>query len=286
MFTVTETQDERGSTIELRHGKDSRAEIAAWRGGMVTRLSLGGLELLYLDEATLLDPSKSVRGGIPLLFPSPGRLTQDKWARAGLEGSMKQHGFARTLPWDIIAKHTVAAAVTLQLNPSEITRAQYPWEFQVQLTYALTAKGLRLDLIVANAGTLTMPFGFGIHPYFAIPDREKARVTIPTEARRAWDNVAKREIELTTLDLTASEVDLHLLGHGRTSASLERKEHPAVHIKGSPELSHWVIWTLAGKDFVCVEPWTCPADAINTGASLLEVEPGASRTLWLEISSE
>lgn len=286
MFTVTETQDERGSTIELRYGEQSRAEIAAWRGGMVTRLSLGGRELLYLDDATLLDPAKSVRGGIPLLFPSPGRLTHDNWERGGLEGSMKQHGFARLLRWDVVAKHTVAAAVTLQLNPSDVTRAQYPWEFQVQLTYALTAKGLRIDALVANAGTLPMPFGFGLHPYFAIPDGEKARVSIPTEAPRAWDNVAKQEIELDKLDLTLPEVDLHLLGHGRTIATIERAEQPTLRIEGSPEFSQWVLWTLSGKDFVCVEPWTCRANALNTGESLLEIEPGASHTLWLEISTE
>lgn len=284
MFTVTESQNEQGCTIELRYGEDSRAEIAAWRGGMVTKLSIAGRELLYLDEDTLRDPSKSVRGGIPVLFPAPGRLRDDKWTYAGLEGSMKQHGFARALPWSVVAKHTVAAAVTLELDASEQTRAQYPWEFQLQLTYALTARGLRIDQRIANRGNQTMPFGIGFHPYFAVTQADKAATSVPTEARRAWDNVAKREVELGTLDLTAKEVDLHLLGHGRTSATLERPNQPSIRIDGCAELQQWVLWTLAGKDFVCVEPWTCRADALNTGQSLLQVEPGGSRSLWLEIS--
>src|SRR5262249_51654632 len=48
-------------TIRLSDGK-GEAWIAPARGGMVTRLSIGGEDVLYLDEATLGDPSKNVRG--------------------------------------------------------------------------------------------------------------------------------------------------------------------------------------------------------------------------------
>jgi galactose mutarotase-like enzyme len=44
-----------------------------------------------------------------------------------------------------------------------------------------------------------------------------------------------------------------------------------------------VIWTLRGRDFVCLEPWTCPGDALNTGAGLLFLAPGETRALRLEI---
>ena len=43
------------------------------------------------------------------------------------------------------------------------------------------------------------------------------------------------------------------------------------------------MWTLAGRDFVCVEPWTGPADALNSGESLLEIAPGESRSLWVSM---
>ena len=60
-------------TITLTEG-DTRVEIAPARGALVTRLVVKGQELLYLDRATLDDPSKNVRGGIPVLFPFAGRL--------------------------------------------------------------------------------------------------------------------------------------------------------------------------------------------------------------------
>ena len=57
-----------------------------------------------------------------------------------------------------------------------------------------------------------------------------------------------------------------------------------VALRGSAEFTHWVVWTVAGKDFVCLEPWTCPGNALNTGDRLTVLAPGATRSLWLEIS--
>ena len=51
-------------------------------------------------------------------------------------------------------------------------------------------------------------------------------------------------------------------------AGIPRPGQTPVVLEGSPEMTRWVIWTLAGKDFVCLEPWTCPGDALNTGDRL------------------
>ena len=46
------------------------------------------------------------------------------------------------------------------------------------------------------------------------------------------------------------------------------------------------IWTKPGAAFVCVEPWTCPGDALNSGDRLISLAPGEARALWLEIACE
>src|SRR5262249_11743764 len=68
-------------TIRLTDGK-GEAWIAPARGGMVTRLSIGGEDVLYLDEASLGDPSKNVRGGIPILFPIGGKVKPHRLPRS------------------------------------------------------------------------------------------------------------------------------------------------------------------------------------------------------------
>lgn len=284
-FAVT-AKDDGIPTIDLEDRRaGSLVTLAPGRGGMATRMRAGGREVFYLDRATLLDPSANVRGGNPVLFPSPGKLTGDTWRREGRSGSMKQHGFARTLPWRVVATGTDGAArATLRLEPSDVTRGQFPWDTSIELGYGLVGATLRIDIRVENLDSSPMPFGVGFHPYFLVAQGDKARAHIPTAATRAFDNTTKREVPFEGFDLTRPEVDLHLVDHGGPAASLERGDGTSVVLTGSPELRRWVIWTVAGKDFVCVEPWTCPGDALNTGAELLELAPGATRSLWLEIA--
>lgn len=263
----------------------SRVEISPLRGALVTSFRVGERDLLYLDEATLKDPAKSVRGGIPVLFPSPGKLADDTWRNGQRRFSMKQHGFARNLPWSVDRGETKGpgtARITLILSSTPATLAQFPWPFQARLTFALSGRALRITSRVQNNGTSDMSFGVGYHPYFAVED--KARTRIDTHASQAFDNVSKKVVPFAGFDLTAAEVDLHLLDHGSTESALHLADGARIEVRGSKEFQRWVVWTLSGKPFVCLEPWTCPGNALNTGENLTVLAPGASQKSWVEIA--
>lgn len=261
---------------------DARVTLAPERGGIVTRFTVGARPVLYLDESTLVDETKNIRGGVPVLFPSPGPLTGERFARNGASGTMKQHGVARQRPW--VVSDRSERDVTLTLTADEVTRAQFPWDFALVFRYALRGARLRIEQRIENRGATAMPFAMGFHPYFHVPDGEKGRASIATTATRAWDNAAKQAIALAgPIDLTAKEVDLHLDDHGRSDATLALADGARVEVSGSPEYWRWVVWTLAGKDFVCLEPWTAAGDALNTGDHLLEVPARGARELWTEI---
>jgi galactose mutarotase-like enzyme len=268
--------------LELTHkASGSKATIVPERGAIVTRLLLRDKERLYLDETTLADPTKNVRGGIPLLFPSPGKLEGGRFARDGKSGEMKQHGFARDLPWTVVRADEALAILMLESN--DVTRAMYPWDFSLTLIVAVADTSLTLGLEVLNTGREPMPIGFGIHPYFRVLD--KAKATITTNATRAFNNVTKETGAFTGFDLTAPEVDLHLLDHGSGESILAQPgEH--ITVKTRPELGRWVVWTLAGKDFVCLEPWSAPGNALNTGEGLIELPAGEAKGFEIAIESE
>src|SRR6202044_504006 len=115
-------QDGNPSLVELTDtDAGSIAVVSPARGGMLTRFFAAGLEVLYLDDATFRDPTKNVRGGVPVLFPSPGKLAGDAFSCDGRTGSLKQHGFARNLPWRVERVTTgtaTGASVTLGLSSS------------------------------------------------------------------------------------------------------------------------------------------------------------------------
>ena len=223
-------------TVVLSHGQAS-AFVAPARGGMVTRFFLGERPILYLDEATLLDPTKNVRGGIPVLFPSPGKLADDRFARDGRTGKMGQHGFARNSAWEIVSQKN--DEVTLRLASSDATRAVYPWDFVASYRYVLESGGaearLRIEQHIETTGDASMPFGAGFHPYFHLPQARKANTDkprIPTKATRAWDNVKKASIALDgPIDLTAAEVDLHLVDQDSDTCELDLGDGHAIVVK-------------------------------------------------------
>ena len=238
-------------TLVLRDdAADATVALAPARGGIVTRFLVRDRPVLYLDESTLLDPAKNIRGGVPVLFPSPGALADERSA-------------------------------TLTLRSDEATRAQFPWDFVLTLRYALDGARLRITQRVENHSGTAMPFAMGFHPYFHVPDGEKARTSIATAATRAFDNTIKTTVALEgPIDLTRPEVDLHLDEHG----TLVLADGHRVEVTASPEFTRWVIWTLRGKDFVCLEPWTAPGDALNTREGIIVLAPGEARDLWVEIA--
>ena len=271
-----------GALVELAdEHSQSRVVISPERGAIVTSFSVGGRELLYLDETTLHDSSKNVRGGIPILFPTPGKLENDKWRRANRHGALKQHGFARTHGWTVLeSSESSAAEITLRLSADEQTRAQFPWDFQADFRFSLEGRRLRVLTKLRNSSSALLPFALGFHPYFKVTDKAHARVV--TSATKAYDNLTKQTGPLKAIDLTAPEVDLQLLDHGSSHCALELGDGSRMELRGSPEYWLWVIWTLKGKDFVCLEPWTAPGNALNSGDHLLEVEPGRTHESWIE----
>src|SRR3954463_2266927 len=104
---------------------DVRADVVPERGALVTALRVGTRDVLYLDPETLADPTKNVRGGIPLLCPFAGKLVDETLALTGTK--MKQHGFARNRAWTVTERD--AGSLTMTLAADAETRAQFPFDF-------------------------------------------------------------------------------------------------------------------------------------------------------------
>jgi galactose mutarotase-like enzyme len=259
--------------------------IAPSRGGMVTRFVVGAAPVLFLDEATLRDATKSVRGGIPILFPIAGKLPSDSYQAKGSSFTMKQHGFARNLPWTILDESSGdGASVTLGLEASDTTRRQYPFEFALRFTYRLRGEALSVEQRFENKGREPMPIQPGLHPYFFVPDATKAGVTIDTDATRARDNLTGREIALDLpIALAGREVDLYLLDHHPRQTVLHRPGRNGVRVAFGDDQALLVVWTLPGRDFVCLEPWRAKLGALADGTAPTIV-PGGHEVTTLTIS--
>jgi len=109
------------------------------------------------------------------------------------------------------------------------------------------------------------------------------RVVVPdTEAganvRRAGEDVrAGTPVLGAGVELGPAEVAV-LTSLGREAVRCGARPRAAIVVTGSAAFGRWVVWTVAGKDFVCLEPWTAAANALNTGDKLLTLARGKSTT--------
>lgn len=272
---------------ELTHGA-AVAEVVPARGGLVTRFAVDGDEVLYLEPETVADRQKNVRGGIPVLFPIAGRLEGDRYQSGSASYPMRQHGLARHAAWSV--SEVGGARLTMELRSTQATRINFPFDFCLRMTVDLGRAGgrtLALELEVQNLGPGAMPLHLGLHPYFFVPDQDKGRLRLEVPARAAYDNVQGRPVPYDgrVVELGRAEVDLHLSGLATDQVGLPVPGRAPRLLSFSDLFPVLVLWAVQFKDFVCVEPWSAPGNALNTGQGLIHLGPGEMRQGWFVIST-
>jgi len=260
-------------------------ELLPARGALVTRFSTAGDELLFLDEATVVDTARSVRGGIPILWPNAGALPPGPIEREGAPLRLTRHGFARDRAWTVAASgcDERGAFVRLTLEDDDATRAVFPFAFRLELELLLQGAALTLELRVQNRGDRPLPHAPGYHPYFRVPQEAKERAEVESDATTAWDNRRQQPVALGQPDLTADELDWHYEDHALPGTLLRRPPLRPVRLTWSDGFETLVVWTLGGQPFVCVEPWSAPAGAIADERARV-VAPGAVDVLRWSLS--
>ena len=78
----------------LYKDKNNFINFCPKRGGIITNWVFNNYQILYIDQKRFLDKSKSIRGGIPILFPICGNL-EKKSLFGDNYLDLMQHGFAR-----------------------------------------------------------------------------------------------------------------------------------------------------------------------------------------------
>jgi galactose mutarotase-like enzyme len=275
MFAIAVKQNQYLTYVLEDKASLSRLEVVPARGGMVTRWKIQGQNILYLDEGRFANAELSVRGGIPILFPICGNLAGNRYVEAQKSYELKQHGFARDLPWDVTEQTTDScASLTLVLKSNGQTLSVYPFDFQLTFTYQIQDTRLLIRQQFSNHSSKKMPFAAGLHPYFWVKDKTQLSFEIPASE---YQDQHTLEVSPFTggFDLAREEIDVIFPALTGSSATLnDQKRRFKIEINYSDLYSKLVFWTVQGKEYVCLEPWTAGRNALNTGESLTYLEPG------------
>ena len=243
--------------------------IVPERGGLITEWRSEGKELLYFDLDRFLDKNKSVRGGIPILFPICGNLSEG-YLIGGKKYFLKQHGFARGLPWSIgLLKDKLG--IRLKLSDTKETRSYFPFFFTLLIDVCLKEKSLQVSVKVYNHSQDSMPFSFGLHPYFQVSNTKKIKI----------EGLPEKCIDQTNMKVTNSSDQIRILDKGVDFLSypsssikiLDYLSRNVIELIHQEPMDTTVIWTDPPRQMVCLEPWTSPRNSLVTGDRKLEVKP-------------
>lgn len=169
---------ETDAKVILTHPDNQNTSVTILKyGATVYSWKMDGEEQLWLSTGALLDGSKPVRGGIPLVFPVFGKDETDPQL-----SKLPQHGLARNSTWEFLGQ-TKANPPTIQfgLNKSianpEMTKL-WPEEFNLILTIELGTEFLKTAIEVENPSTFNfLKFNWLFHTYLKIADIEDTMVS-------------------------------------------------------------------------------------------------------------
>lgn len=285
MFAIALKQQQYATYILTAQDPQARLEVVPERGGLISAWSLQGQDILYLDTERFKDPTLSVRGGIPILFPICGNLPDNTYTYKGKQYQLKQHGFARDLPWQVTDQVTDdGVSLTLVLNSNDQTRTLYPFDFQLAFTYRLKGNTLEIHQRYTNHSRAVMPFSSGFHPYFFTSDKSQLEFEIP--ASEYQDQMTKAVFPFSGgFDWNRDEIDVAFRELSDQAASVtDRGRGLKITLTYSHLYSTLVFWTVKGKDFYCLEPWSASRNALNTGENLTQLAPGESFEAWVKLA--
>ncbi|WP_017303214.1 hypothetical protein [Spirulina subsalsa] len=285
MFAIALKQEQYQTYILTDQEAHSRIEVVPERGGIITSWRIQGQNLLYFDPERFQNPDLSIRGGIPILFPICGNLPNDLYVHQTKQYQLKQHGFARDLPWTVTEGLTQdCAGITLTLTSNDKTYSHYPFEFELQFTYQLKGNSLKILQRYINHSSVEMPFSTGLHPYFWVSDKSKLLFDLP--ATQYQDHLTQKTHPFKgAFDFTEPEIDLALFPLSRPSASVTNTRHNLkLTLTYSDIYSTLVFWSVQGKDYYCLEPWSAGRNALNSKENLTYLPPGETCDAWVEMT--
>ncbi len=263
--------------------------------------------------------SGKFKAGIPVLWPFPGRVREARYNFEGKEyklpvtdkgGVHHIHGVVIKAAWKVKDQGTTPEGAFVDLGIAlgdldEAMQAGYPFDFALTLRLTLAGSRLTYNLRVDNnSQEQALPFGYGLHPYFhaplavstRTPDRTHCEVVVPAAKRwptegglpsgapeplqpeddfQKWRSLGNNNFDHMYTDIEF-EGEWSRAGYRDPGAGLE------VLVKADHQFYNWVLFTQPNRPSICIEPYTCPANAINfeeeglSDSHLLVLPPGES----------
>jgi galactose mutarotase-like enzyme len=296
-------------TVDL--DQDPHDLISLTSGLLTAQVNPLGAELWSLCDAqgralmTDADP-RWWTGHAPLLFPFVGRLRGDAYRVNGETYTLPQHGFARKRGFTLVESD--ASSALFRLDADWTTMENYPFEFQLDMRFAITGSTLAMTATVRNHDDTDMPFSFGYHPAFAWPlpyggRQEDHRIIFekpePAPIRKVGNEPGLIAVDSVPSPVVGNELaPTHAMFEG-DALIWDHLDSRSLRwgVPGTPSLkidfpdTPWLgLWQKPGAHYLCVEPWAGMADPVGydediwSKPGVIRLAPGGERSFRMDVT--
>ena len=196
------------------------------------------------------------------------------------------HGSGWQRPWTV--ERLTSTQVALGLD---VAAGPEPYAYRARQVFSLDPGGLTVTMTLTNVGDKTLPFGFGLHPWFERTDD----VTLQFNARRFYleepEGLSGDPVTLPPeLDFSAARSlptgwrNNDYGGWDGVATVCYPGRGAGLRITADPVFRHLMVYADPTKPYFCVEPQSNASGAFNRGLwqdaeeGVITLAPGASAT--------
>jgi galactose mutarotase-like enzyme len=237
------------------------ARIAARGAELTSLVPAGGTEIMWSGDPAIWP------WHAPNLFPIVGTLSDDTLVHRGRRYPMSRHGFLRRSLCEVADRRPESCA--FRLTDNDATRAEYPFAFELVLSYRAEDDRLAVEFALSNPASEPLYASLGGHPAFRWPFGDAPRdAHVVLFDRPEPAPIRRLEAGLIAPEPIASPVEGRVLtlrdALFRDDALIFDRPAsrrltygapggPALEFE-FPDFPQLGIWTRPGP-FLCLEPW-------------------------------
>ena len=284
--------------------------VSLANGEIAVDLSPVGAELMSLRDAQSREwlwqgSPQSWPRRAPVLFPVIGRCAGGGVRHKGRFYKLTIHGYAPDKAFSVLSSG--GEECTFRCDPDEETRAVYPFDLRLDVTFQLDGPRLRQTATVTNLGDEEAAAALGFHPGFqwplpSVPDSKQTDHVVLFE-REETAPIRRIRGGLLSRETFPNEIDgrvLHLRPElfATDAMFFDRPAsrgvwfgvpgHPGVKVD-FPDCPQLGLWMRPGAPYLCIEPWQghdhpegFDGDVLDS-PGMVRMQPGESFTRHLVI---
>lgn len=223
------------------------------------------------------------KSSCPVLFPVCGGMKDNKYTYKGKEYPMTRHGFVRTRPFTV---ESLSDTRVVFLNKSDAeTKAMYPFDYELRLSYTLQEKSVQIEYFVKNLTEDTMYFSIGSHEGYLTPGGvEDYDVIFPQKETLNTYVLSGTILSNETMPILKEQAVLPIYEkyfmidtlvfkdlQSKSATLRNRKTGRAIRVD-FPDAENFMIWHNPGAPYLCLEPWNGVADIVGSSYAIEEKE--------------